>query len=133
MQTSPTHGARYIIEKYRGVAQLEECALWEREVAGSSPVSPTHSAISWPQGKHMGCYVYILKGRKGYLYTGITWNLKKRLLEHNKGIKSKIPGVYRPFKIVYFEAFLNRTRAAKREKEIKGWRRSKKEKLIGLH
>jgi putative endonuclease len=77
-------------------------------------------------------FVYILQGRDNSFYTGITRNLKRRLEEHNKGevpfTKSK-----RPLKLVYLEKFHTREEAAKREKEIKGWRREKKEKLINLY
>ncbi len=55
------------------------------------------------------------------LYTGITWNLRKRLLEH----KGKLPVVLK-----YWESFEDRSQAARREKEIKGWGRVKKLKLI---
>lgn len=55
--------------------------------------------------------------------------MRKRLKEHNLGMvpftKNK-----RAVKLVYWEKFNNRKEAAKREKEIKGWRREKKEKLI---
>ena len=81
----------------------------------------------------MSYYVYILKGKNGYLYTGITWNLKKRLFEHNNGIRSSLPNSQKPFKIVFSEVFSSRLMAAKREKQLKGWRRSKKEKLIEVY
>lgn len=77
----------------------------------------------------MSYFVYILKCSDGSLYTGITWNLKKRIAEHNSGLsywtKTRIP-----LKLVYWEKFFTKQEAAKQEKEIKGWRRSKKEDLI---
>ena len=63
-------------------------------------------------------------------YTGITWNLKKRIEQHNKGIKTMLQPKRRPVALVYFEEHLSRISAAKREKEIKGWSRMKKEKLV---
>jgi len=63
-------------------------------------------------------------------YTGITWNLKKRIREHNTGIKTSIQKSRLPARLVYWEKFDTRILAAKREKEIKGWRREKKEQLI---
>lgn len=81
----------------------------------------------------MPFYVYIIRCNDGYLYTGITNNLKRRLDEHNLG---KTPNIKNrlPIKLVYKEQFNTRKEAAKREKEIKGWRRDKKEKLIdSLH
>lgn len=64
-------------------------------------------------------YVYILKSLKDNgLYIGFTADLKKRFEEHNNGktrsIKSRIP-----FKLVYYEAFIDKTDARKRELELK--------------
>jgi len=63
-------------------------------------------------------------------YTGITWSLKKRIEEHNSGIDTAIQKSRLPVKLVYWEKFETRIEAAKREKEIKGWRREKKKTLI---
>ncbi len=79
----------------------------------------------------MKYYVYIVRCNDNSLYTGITWNIKNRIWEHNysergaKSIKGK-----RPVKLVYFENYLTKNQALKREDEIKGWRKEKKEKLI---
>lgn len=81
----------------------------------------------------MSCYVYIIKCQDSSLYTGITWDLKKREKEHNTG-KVLFTKNRRPAKLIYWEKYKTRKEAAKREKEIKGWRREKKEKLISsLH
>ncbi len=63
-------------------------------------------------------------------YTGITWSLKKRIAEHNSGIDTAIQKSRLPVKLVYWKKFETRIDAAKKEKEIKGWRREKKEILI---
>jgi putative endonuclease len=64
------------------------------------------------------------------LYVGVTNGLQKRAFQH----KSKlIPGFtqkYNLFKLVYFEVFADIRVAIAREKEIKGWLRSKKLALI---
>ena len=82
-------------------------------------------------------FVYILECKDGSYYTGITWNLEKRIGEHNLGVKTPIQPGRRPTKLVYWENFKTRIEAAKREREIKGWRREKKAVLIqnwnGLH
>ena len=78
----------------------------------------------------MRYFTYILECKNRYYYTGITWNLKKRVSEHNLGIKTCIQKSRRPVELVYWETFDNIKEAAKREKEIKGWRREKKETLI---
>jgi len=82
----------------------------------------------------MPVFVYIVECADGMYYTGITWNLKKRIIEHNSGIKSMIQPSRRPVKLAFWEKFFTREAAAKREKEIKGWSREKKKKLIvSLH
>lgn len=77
----------------------------------------------------MAYFVYIVECGDKSLYTGITWYLRKRLLEHNSGLsiatKGKLPVVLK-----YWERFENRIQAAIREKEIKGWGRVKKLNLI---
>jgi putative endonuclease len=78
----------------------------------------------------MFCFVYIVKCRDEMLYTGITWNIKKRINEHNSGVKTPLQKSRLPVKLVYWEKFDTRIEAAKREKVIKGWRREKKLNLI---
>ncbi len=78
-------------------------------------------------------FVYILECDDKSYYAGITWNLKKRLAEHNKGFSIATKGKL-PVKLVYSESLIDKFAAAKREKEIKGWGRAKKQKLIAsLH
>ena len=79
-------------------------------------------------------FLYIVKCRDNSYYTGITSNIERRVWQHNSGIKTSIQKSKRPVKLMYFEKYNNRINAAKREKEIKGWNRKKKEKLIdSLH
>ncbi len=78
-------------------------------------------------------YVYILTNRKRtVLYIGVTNNLKKRLYYHrNADTNSKaFTARYRCFYLIYWEHFGSIIKAIKREKELKGWRREKKENLI---
>ncbi|MBI2263471.1 GIY-YIG nuclease family protein [Candidatus Berkelbacteria bacterium] len=74
-------------------------------------------------------YVYILQSQKnGNLYIGYTTNLKQRLVAHNIG-KSLASKPFRPYKLVFYEAFLNRSDAKQREEYLKsgwGWRSIKK-------
>lgn len=64
-------------------------------------------------------YTYILKSLKdNKYYIGSTSNLKARLLKHNKG-KVRSTRHRTPFKIVYYEKFISRNNAYKRELEIK--------------
>ena len=78
----------------------------------------------------MEWFVYIVECQDKSLYTGITWNIGKRIREHNTRIKTCLSPSKLPVKLVFWEKFKNRFVAAKREKEIKGWRREKKMKLI---
>ena len=65
-------------------------------------------------------YVYILQSQKDQgLYTGYTSDLKKRFKEHNEG-KSLATKPFRPYKLIFYEAFLNRIDAKSRETYLKG-------------
>lgn len=78
-------------------------------------------------------YVYILSNpKKTTLYIGCTNNLARRLTEHrgNRGKKKTFAGRYHCNKLVYYEVYRYINNAAAREKQLKGWRRDKKEKLI---
>ncbi|MFQ5863200.1 MAG: GIY-YIG nuclease family protein [Candidatus Brocadiales bacterium] len=67
-------------------------------------------------------YVYILQSEKdSRLYIGYTTNLKKRIQEHNSG-KSLATKPFQPYKLIFYEAFLNKADAKAREKYLKsGW------------
>lgn len=75
-------------------------------------------------------YIYILASSSGTLYTGVTGNLVLRVQQHKEGIGSFFTKKYSCNKLVYYEQYASVYNAIKREKEIKAWRRSKKEKLI---
>jgi len=64
-------------------------------------------------------HVYILKLRDGSLYTGHTNDLQRRLKEHHYGKGSVYVKGRRPFTLIYTEAFETRSKAAKREAQIK--------------
>ena len=51
-------------------------------------------------------YVYILLCRDGTLYTGITNDIKKRMLAHEKGKGAKYTKGRGPFKLVYENTFI---------------------------
>jgi len=76
-------------------------------------------------------YCYILTNRgKNVLYTGSTQDLIKRVKEHRNGYQKGFTQKYNVNWLVYYEAFEGIDRAKDREKEVKGWRRDKKIKLI---
>ena len=75
--------------------------------------------------------VYILECSDKTLYTGITNNLEKRVLQHNTGSEgAKYTRARRPVKCVYNEEQKNRSEATKREYAIKKLSRVEKLKLI---
>lgn len=77
-------------------------------------------------------FLYILTNyKKTVLYTGVTNDLKRRLYEHKSGINSSsFTSKYNCYYLVYMERHQYIQHAIDREKEIKGWIRLKKEKLI---
>jgi len=76
-------------------------------------------------------YVYILECNDMTLYTGITKDLQRRLLEHNKSSKgAKYTRVRRPVILLYSEECGDRSSAAKREYAIKKLTRDQKLALI---
>ncbi|OGD86079.1 hypothetical protein A2696_02665 [Candidatus Curtissbacteria bacterium RIFCSPHIGHO2_01_FULL_41_13] len=79
----------------------------------------------------MAWYVYIAKAKTGRFYTGITTNTESRILKHNTGKGSRFARDQGPFELVYSSgAFPNKSKARKREIQIKGWSQDKKLKLI---
>jgi putative endonuclease len=80
-------------------------------------------------------YVYIVTNKnKTVLYIGVTNNLKRRLYEHQQNAipftHKSFAGKYNAYHLLYYERFEYIQQAIAREKELKGWRRSKKEDLI---
>lgn len=76
-------------------------------------------------------YVYIMSSESGVLYTGVTNNLARRVLEHRSGnMKGSFTNKYKVNTLVYFESTSDIDIAIAREKQIKGWIRSRKVKLI---
>ncbi len=73
-------------------------------------------------------WVYILTNHSGTLYTGVTNDLTRRLAEHKQG--DGFAGRYAIDRLVYAEEHRSPQDAIAREKQIKGWRRSKKVALI---
>jgi len=75
--------------------------------------------------------VYIIQTDNGKLYTGITTDLKRRFLEHKESKRgAKFFKISGPKKIVYKECQPSRSKASKREAEIKKMKREQKLRLI---
>lgn len=78
-------------------------------------------------------YIYILtKYNSTVLYVGVTNNLERRILEHKDKVVQGFTNKYNLNKLVYYEEFNNICDAIYREKQIKKWRRGKKDKLINI-
>src|SRR5256885_2490816 len=75
-------------------------------------------------------WVYIMASRSRVLYTGVTNDLGRRVHEHKEGVTTGFTQKYRINRLVYFEEFTDIRDAIGREKQIKGWVRSRKIKLI---
>jgi predicted GIY-YIG superfamily endonuclease len=80
----------------------------------------------------MHYFVYILRFSDNTLYIGQTNNLEQRLKDHlNKAERSsKFSKEHGDFELVYQEEYNTRLDSMRREKQLKGWTRAKKEALI---
>lgn len=81
----------------------------------------------------MPYYTYITtNATKSTLYVGMTNDIPSRILEHglDAGTDKSFVGKYHCHNLIYYEDFKYVNEAIQREKEIKKWRREKKERLI---
>ena len=83
------------------------------------------------ESKTPNWFVYICQSRVGNYYVGISPNPMQRLEKHNSGKGSKMANDQGHFELLYVSnPFVGKSEARKREIQIKGWTRVKKEKLI---
>jgi len=82
--------------------------------------------------RHQNYFVYILTNadRDTVLYIGVTNGFERRASEHSLGFGSSFAWQYNAHKLIYFETYPDPVSAIAREKQLKRWRRSKKEALI---
>jgi putative endonuclease len=71
-----------------------------------------------------------MTNRSGTLYVGITNDIKKRVYQHKQELSPGFSKLYKTTRLVYFESTPDVKAAIAREKQIKGWIRSKKVSLI---
>lgn len=71
-------------------------------------------------------HLYILHCKDGSLYTGITNDIERRLNAHECGKGAKYTRGRGPFKLMHKESFKDRSKASKREAEIKALTREEK-------
>jgi putative endonuclease len=75
-------------------------------------------------------YVYIMASKSRTLYTGVTSNLERRVLQHKGKLLPGFTTRYNIDRLVHFEACGDIVAAITREKQIKSWSRKKKIALI---
>ena len=76
-------------------------------------------------------YIYMMGSANGRaLYVGMTNDLLRRVREHKSGEIDGFTKRYRCHSLLYYETYANVRDAIAREKQIKGWLRAKKERLI---
>ena len=75
-------------------------------------------------------YVYIMSNKSKTLYTGVTDDLERRVYQHKNKLIDGFTKKYKITILVYYEETTDIRSAIAREKQIKGWRRSKKIALI---
>ena len=80
----------------------------------------------------MAYYVYMMTNQyRNVLYTGVTNDLVRRVYEHrNHLIKDSFTARYHVTKLVYFEETEDVKSALEREKQIKSWKRTRKDALV---
>ena len=76
-------------------------------------------------------YTYIMSNQtNSTIYVGVTNNIERRALEHMSGSGATFTTRYKINKLVYFERYTEIKDAIQREKQLKGWKREKKNNLI---
>src|SRR5450755_1235567 len=85
--------------------------------------------LPMPRERRNYC-TYIMGSLSGTLYIGITGNLCKRIFDHKFHRSEGFTDKYQVERLLYVESFGEVHKAIGREKQLKGWRRSKKIALI---
>ena len=76
-------------------------------------------------------YVYMMSNISNtVLYTGVTNDLERRIVEHRTPDEKSFTRRYNCHKLVYFEEFSSIVEAISREKQIKSWNRERKNLLV---
>ena len=98
---------------------------------GSNPSVPAlQRAQCWHNcHQSMQWFVYMLLCDRKTFYTGFTADISNRLMQHCRG-QSFFTKQFSETKLIYCEKYLIKKDAVKREKQIKGWSHSKKQKLL---
>ncbi len=87
------------------------------------------------EGYHLGLmpqrfFVYMMASKSRVIYTGVTRDLIQRVFGHRTGSVPGFTKQYRVTRLVFFEETSSARSAFERERQIKGWTRAKKIRLI---
>ena len=96
--------------------------------AGTASQRTSFGSVQMDMSKQY--YVYIMTNRSGTLYIGVTGDLLRRVHQHKTKRVSGFTAKYNLTLLVYYETGSDIREAIAREKQLKGWRRSKKLALI---
>jgi putative endonuclease len=76
-------------------------------------------------------FIYIMTSSSlSAMYIGVTNDVGRRVFEHRNGMGSEFVKKYRVTRLVYVEEYENPTDAIAREKQLKGWKRIRKNVLV---
>lgn len=75
-------------------------------------------------------FTYILRCGNGEYYVGSTEDIEKRIRQHKTGKGGHFTRLHLPIELVYTEEYPTLSQAFKRERQLHGWSRAKKEALI---
>jgi len=75
-------------------------------------------------------WLYILLCADGSYYVGSTIDLERRVWEHNEGLGARYTARRRPVQLAFAAQFDSIEEAFRREKQVQGWSRAKREALI---
>jgi len=82
---------------------------------------------------HTESYVYLLTNKhNNVLYIGVTTDLIRRVYEHKTKLVQGFTQKYNVDRLVYYEACANIVDAIRREKQLKGWTRKRKDALVNI-
>ena len=82
------------------------------------------------EGRFYTFWVYIMGSHSGTIYVGMTGFLSPRVGQHKSGSIEGFTKKYKCDRLLYYEIYDSVFRAKARERQLKGWRREKKIKLI---
>src|SRR4029077_16844960 len=131
--TNARHGPRTpSIERPRSVERPPVGRACRDHGHHACPQAPSHPVVNARRrGQRRAMpFAYIVECSDGTYYAGSTWNLERRIGEHNEGLGAEYTKRRRPVRLVW-SVQLNRIDEAFRvEKQIQGWGRAKRLALI---